>query len=257
MKHPPAIKLIVFAILTYQAIPVQAADQLENAIESRLVAQQEARRSQDKIDSIADETRSLLEKYRLAIRRTDSLKAYNSQLRNSIENQKNELASIQRQLENIDETRRSITPLLARMVTVLEQTVSLDMPFLMEERNNRLNSIKNMMEQPDVPIPEKYRRIMEAYQIEIEYGRTIEAYTNDIEIDGTTQTVNILKVGRIILAYQTLDERSCGVWDTGSKSWRRLPDDYNHSISQGLSIANNQSPPDLFNMPVRMPGGAE
>lgn len=242
-------------ILGYQADSIYAANELDNAIESRLAAQKEARQSQGRIDNLADETKSLLDKYRYAIRRTDSLKAYNSQLRNSINNQKNQLSSIQRQLENIDETRRSITPLLAKMAKVLEQTITLDMPFLMAERNNRLNSIKTMLEQPDIPVPEKYRRIMEAYQIEIEYGRTIETYTEDLDMDGSNQTVNILRVGRIILVYQSLDGSVSGVWDIASKSWRLLPDEYNHPINQGMQIANSQLPPELFNMPVRMPGG--
>ena len=235
----------------------QASNTLDQSIESRLVAQQEAQQSQERIDNLSDETRSLLDRYRQAIRRTDSLKAYNTQLRNSIENQKTQLESITRQLANIDETRRSITPLLVRMVDVLEQTISVDMPFLMNERNTRLASIREMMGQTDVPIPEKYRRIMEAYQIEIEYGRTIESYTDEISIDGTEQTVNVLRIGRIILAYQTLDESSSGIWDMASKSWQTIPDDYTHSIKQGITIARNQSPPDLFILPVKMPGGAQ
>lgn len=257
MKSILMLRSFVLLSLSCLATTLHAAGDLNKAIESRLVAQQEARQSQDRIDNLADETRQLLDKYRNAIRRTDSLKAYNSQLRSSIDNQKNQLASIQRQLENIDETRRSITPLLVRMVNVLDQTISLDLPFLMEERSNRLNSIKTMMNQPDVPIPEKYRRVMEAYQIEIEYGRTIETYTQDISLDGSNQTVNILRIGRLVLAYQTLDGSSCGVWDAKAKTWRVLPDDYNHSISQGMAIARKQSPPELITMPVRMPGGGK
>ena len=247
----------VLVLLFCLANSLYAAGELDKAIQSRLVAQQEARQSQDRIDNLADETKQLLDKYRYAIRKTDSLKAYNTQLRNNINNQKTQLASIQRQLENIDETRRSITPLLARMVSVLEKTVSLDLPFLMEERTNRLNSIKAMMAQPDVPIPEKYRRVMEAYQIEIEYGRTIDTYTQDVKLDGNNQTVNILRIGRLVLAYQTLDGSSSGVWDLKTKGWRPLPEGYNHSIKLGMAIAKKQSPPELFNMPVRMPGGGQ
>lgn len=257
MKSILITRSFVLLLLSCLATTLYAAGDLNKAIQSRLVAQQEARQSQDKIDNLADETKSLLDKYRNAIRRTDSLKAYNSQLRNSIDNQKNQLASIQRQLGNIDETRRSITPLLVRMVNVLEQTIAVDLPFLMEERTNRLNSIKTMMDQPDVPIPEKYRRVMEAYQIEIEYGRTIETYTQDINVGGNNQTVNVLRIGRLVLAYQTLDGASSGVWDAQAKTWRPLPGEYNHSIKQGMAIAKKQSPPELVNMPVRMPGGGK
>lgn len=234
-----------------------SADVLDNAIQSRMKAQDDARQSQNRINSLAGETRTLLDKYRYSIRRTDSLKAYNSQLKKNIENQKDLLTSIQRQLENIDHTKRSIMPLLTRMVRTLEQTVALDIPFLETERKTRIDTIKEMMEQPDVSVPEKYRRIMEAYQIEIEYGRTIETYNDEIEVDGTKQTVEVLRVGRISLVYRTMDGNSCGFWDTASKSWRPLPKDYNHSIGKGIQIARKQSPPDLFDIPVLTPGGSE
>ena len=249
--------VFIVSILASGLVKGQSTNALDKSIESRLVAQQEAVSSQERINNLADETTSLLDKYRQAIRRTDSLKSYNTQLRNSVESQKTQLASIQKQLENIEETRRSITPLLIKMVDVLEQTISVDMPFLQEERSTRLASLRQMMDQADVPIPEKYRRIMEAYQVEIEYGRTSESYTQDIQVDGTTQTVNILKIGRMVLAYQTLDESKSGVWDKDSKSWQALPDEYNHTVKQALAYANGQSPPEIFTLPVKMPGGGQ
>ena len=252
MERPLIICFIsIFTFLSI--INVSAAQKtLDSAIESRLQAQHDIRTSQKRIDSLADQTKSLLDKYRYTIRRSDSLKAYNAQLKKHIKNQKKLLLSIRKQLNNLDETKRTITPLLVRMVKVFEKFIALDIPFLIEERQQRLDSLKKMMDQPEITVPEKYRRIMEAYQIEIEYGRTIETYSDNIKLNATNQTVNILRVGRISLVYQTLDGNQCGVWDINIKTWQALPESYNHSIKQGMQIARKQSPPDLFNMPVRL-----
>lgn len=252
MERPLIICFI--SIFTFLSISNVSAAQktLDSAIESRLQAQHDIRTSQKRIDTLADETQSLLDKYRYTIRRSDSLKAYNVQLKKHIKNQKQLLLSIRKQLKDLDETKRTITPLLVRMVKVFEKFIALDMPFLMEERQQRLDSLQKMMDQPEITVPEKYRRIMEAYQIEIEYGRTIETYSDNIELNASNQTVNILRVGRISLVYQTLDGSQCGVWDISTKTWQVLPESYNHSIKQGMQIARKQSPPELFNMPVSL-----
>ncbi|MFQ5660701.1 MAG: DUF3450 domain-containing protein [Gammaproteobacteria bacterium] len=257
MKRPVLINLAVVLTFLTAGNSLSAAEALGNAIQSRLEAQQDARASQKRIDVLANETRSLLEKYRYAIRRTDSLKAYNAQIRKRVKDQKRQMLSIQRQLESIDETKRSIMPLLSRMVSVLDKFVSLDIPFLVTERKARVKAIKKMMGQADVTVPEKYRRIMEAYQIELEYGRTIESYNDEIKINGSKHTVDMLRVGRIALVYQTLDGGKSGFWDTSTKSWRPLPEEYGHSIAQGIKIAQKQSPPEFFNMPIHAPGAAK
>ena len=154
-------------------------------------------------------------------------------------------------------TQRDFVPFMLRMVDALEKFVALDIPFLLNERNSRINLIKEMMDRPDMSLPDKYRRIMEAYQIEMEYGRTIEAYNDTVSIHDQTQTVDILRVGRLVLVYLTLDGNTSGIWDKGKKTWEPLADEYNRSIAQGLKIARRQSPPELFKLPVPAPENAK
>jgi hypothetical protein len=94
---------------------------------------------------------------------------------------------------------------------------------------------------------------MEAYQIENEYGRTIEAYRSTLARDGKEVTVNFLRVGRIALLYQTLNEAQAGAWNQESRSWEPLDESFRSAIRQGLRIARKQSAPDLIRLPLPEP----
>ena len=244
----------VFGLFLLLALPCQvAAGPLEKAVQETVRAHEEAQQSQERIDTLAEETRDLLQEYRSTLQAIDSLKSYNDQLEKQSAGQDEALRSIATQLNNLESTQRNIVPLMLRMIEVLGEFIALDMPFLAEERQARLEVIRSMMDRPDVSLPDKYRRIMEAYQIEMEYGRTIEAGTDTITLNGESSTVDTLRVGRVALLYQTLDGRESGYWDKREKRWKPLPGDYNPPIARGLLIARKQSPPDLFRIPVPAP----
>lgn len=240
--------LYLFPVFVYAE-----TEALEKAITDTVKTNDEARQSQQAIDKLADETTDMAQEYHNTLQQIDSLKTYNNQLEKLINNQKESLATIRKQLNSIEQTQRNIIPLMLNMVKVLGDFVRLDMPFHTEERNARVKTIQNMMDRPDVSLPDKYRRIMEAYEIEMEYGRTIDTYSDNIVKDGKNYTVKILRIGRVALLYQTLDGKECGYWDKVKKTWTGLPDDYNSSIAEGILIADKQSPPDFIEVPVSAP----
>ena len=226
---------------------------LDTAIEETVKSNEESYQSQKTIDKLADETTDMLQEYRNTLQQIDSLQTYNTQLEKLISTQKKSIATIRKQFNNIEQTQRNIIPLTLKMVSTLDEFIRLDMPFHVNERETRVNIIREMMDRPDVSLPDKYRRIMEAYQIEMEYGRTIDTYSDNIVKDGKNYAVNILRIGRVALLYQTLDGKECAYWDKVEKAWKGLPDDYNASIAEGILIADKQSPPDFINVPVSAP----
>lgn len=240
------------------ALPLTAgAGALDEAIDTQVDTDIAAQESQEKIDNLADETTDMLAEYRDILRQTQSLKAYNDQLDQLVNSQRQELESIGLQLQNIETTQRDIVPLMTKMIEVLEQFVALDIPFLQQERNDRIVALKTMMGRADVSLSEKYRRIMEAYQVETEYGRTIEAYQADLDSNEDSRTVDFLRIGRVGLYYLTLDGREAGVWDTESGQWQTLPDSYLQPVSDGLKVARKQLPPDLMVLPLKATGGEQ
>jgi hypothetical protein len=160
------------------------------------------------------------------------------------------VSDLQSAIQDVSVIERQITPLMIRMIEGLNQFIALDVPFLPEERQKRLAELQNMMERADVAPSEKFRRVMEAYQIEMDYGRTLEAYSGLHTVKGQERDVDFLRVGRTALIFQTRDGSALGIWNKQSKQWDALPDSYRAEVSKALRMAKKQLAPDLLSLPV-------
>jgi hypothetical protein len=225
---------------------------LDNLLAQQAAADQAAAAAQRQIDELHDEAQGMAEKYRQALSDAASLTKYNAQLEVQVKSQGDEVASMRRQLAEIETTDREIQPLMQRMVETLEKFVAYDVPFLLEERTRRVATLKEMMGRADVTISEKYRRILEAYQIEMEYGRTLEAWEGTLGEGDAGKTVEFVRVGRISLMYQTLDGRESGYWDAQQGKWVE-DDDYRQAVTEALRVAKKKGAPDLLRVPVPAP----
>ena len=217
----------------------------------------EAKRSQAKIDALTEETRDLLNEYKTVLKEIEGLQVYNSQLQKQIDNQNNEMSELASSIDRVTLIERQITPFMLRMIDGLDQFIALDMPFLLNERKKRTEELRLMLERADVAVSEKFNQVFRAYQIENEYGRTMESYSETINVEGADRKVDILKVGRVVLAYQSLDGESTGIWNKQTKAWEPLSDDYAQSVRNGIKMARKQLAVDLLTLPVTGPEAAQ
>ncbi|MBV1920828.1 MAG: DUF3450 domain-containing protein, partial [Pseudomonadales bacterium] len=158
-----------------------------------------------------------------------------------------EVASIERQM----------TPLVVKMVKSLGDFIDLDMPFHMTERRERLSTIEENLVAADINVAEKFRQIIEAYQIENEYGRKVDSYQDIAIIEGVGYEVDVLRVGRIALVSQTKDTSITAAWDNDKKLWQRLDNSvYRNAVREGLKMANKQAPIGMLVLPISVKGGA-
>jgi hypothetical protein len=232
------------------------APKLDRALREQRAVDADARASQQRIEKLDDETLRLLSDYRKAVADAESYAAYATQLEAQVRSQEEEMASIDRQLAEVETTSREVSPLMQRMLDTLSEFVALDLPFLQEERRKRVATLTEMMSRADVTLSEKYRRIVEAYQVELDYGRTIEAYDAKLGEGDGARTVQFLRVGRVALLYQTLDGGETGYWDAEAKSWV-VDDGYRKAFKEGLAVARKARAPELLIVPVPAPKEAK
>lgn len=206
--------------------------------------------TQEQIVKLDEQTRILLAEYQSTSKEYDSLKLYNDQVQKIINSQLNEIENILIKIDELDQTNQRIVPFMLRMIDGLENFIQLDLPFLLNERTDRLNNLKVTMDRGDISTSEKFRLIMEAYKTELEYGRTIEAYRDNILIDGVETSADFLRIGRIALTYLTVDGSKGGYWDTNSQSWEKASSSIKRSTADALKVASKQAPPALIKIPV-------
>jgi chaperonin cofactor prefoldin len=223
--------------------------QLDRTLNAQIEADRAAGQAQEELNGLRDETADAAARYAQFLAEAESLESYNEQLAEQVESLEAEIASIQQQLVDIETTNREVQPLMEKMVVALETFVSLDVPIFIEERTSRVQNLKDLLGRADVAISEKYRRIMEAYQIELEYGRTLSAYEGRLPDD---RTVEFLQLGRVSLMYRTLDGSEVGYWDNAAKQWV-ADEDYADDITKALRVATEDDPPDLLTVPVPAP----
>jgi predicted RNase H-like nuclease (RuvC/YqgF family) len=245
-RHLAAAILAVSVSMISGSVFAQTVDQVLQADQRRLnLAQQ----SQERINNVVEGTRSLEDQYRAINKEIDGLKVYNRLMRAQVEGQQATLEDISLSMDQVDVINRQVFPLMERMIDGLEQSISLDIPFLMEERTKRIEDLKTIMERSDVTVAEKFRKVMEAYQIENDYGTSSEYYTESLTIDGATRSFNILRIGRIGLYFQSDDTKITGMWNNEDRTWV-IDNSARNEVRKGLRMARQLIAPELIIIPV-------
>ncbi len=225
----------------------QSVDQVLQADLRRLSL---AQASQERINSVVEGTRSLSDQYRAVNKEIDGLKVYNRLMTAQTNGQQATLDDISLSMDQVDVINRQIFPLMERMIDGLEQSIGLDIPFLMDERRGRVDNLKEIMQRSDVSVAEKFRKVMEAYQIENDYGSSSETYRQSLEIEGTVRDYNMLRIGRIGLYFQSDDSRITGAWDPDAGSYVVLGNEHRNEIKKGIRMAKDLIAPELLLLPV-------
>jgi len=253
LKNALVAALVSAGTLVGAAAAVQAST-LDSILAVGEAKNTAARKSQAKIDRLADETRDLLNDYKTVNKQIDGLKVYNARLQRQIDNQMKRVTEIDQSISQVTVIQRQMTPLVIRMIDGLEQFVELDVPFEKDERMERVEFLRSNIDRADVSVAEKFRGVLEAYNIELQYGRGIDTYRGTIDMNGSPRDVDFLRIGRITLVYQTTDGAMSGAWDAASSSWVDLPSgEYDAAIRKGIRIAKKQATIELLNMPVSAP----
>lgn len=201
----------------------------------------------------ATQDQDLFTQFKKANMKIAALQVYNKQLERQLEDQQKTMAELNKSTEDTEATRRQLVPLLHEMVGSLERFVSLDLPFDLQKRQDRIKNLKESMDRPGISIAQKFKLVLQAYQTELDYGKTYETYTQFVTINGHQREVNVLRWGRLVLAFQTPDQQTAGVWDNQARKWEVLGSNFRSGIRKAFRVARGITSKTFVTLPVPAP----
>lgn len=213
---------------------------------------------QEEISRLANEASSTFEEFKRANDNLESLQVLNAGFRKQISIQEDTIRTLDESIAGVEQVTREIPLLMEKMLVGIEQFIELDYPFLVDERANRIQFARDAIDNPDVSIAEKFRQVLVMYQTEAAYGRTIDTYPDTININGADMDVNVARIGRVALMYQTTDRQQTGAWDNNARQWVELPPgEYRTAVQDAIRVASQLDAPKIINLPVISPESAQ
>jgi hypothetical protein len=214
--------------------------------------------AQNEINRLANSTSSTFENFKRQNDALEALLVLNAGFRKSVSIQEENIATLDESIASVESITREIPLLMEKMLSSIEQFVELDYPFQVDERANRLQFARDAIDNPDVSIAEKFRQVLVIYQTESTYGRTNATYPDVIVINGAERDVNIVRIGRVALMYQSTDRQVTGAWDNNAREWVELPaGEYRTSVQTAIRVASNLDAPKIIELPVLAPEVAQ
>ncbi len=251
----PFASLIVAGATQAAEVDTSIIDQALNIIDQQ---NQAAVQSQETITRLSNSTSTLFEEFKMENDNLEAMLVLNAGLRKQISVQEQNIATLQQSITDVAVVTQEMPLLMSKMLTSIEQFVALDMPFQTEERQARLKFARDAIDNPDVSIAEKFRQILVLYQTENNYGRTHSTYSTTLEIDGQERDVDILRVGRIAMVYQTKDRTMTGAWDKQAGQWVALDSGaYRTAVQRAINVSSGLVSPEIMDLPIAAPESAQ
>ena len=251
----PFASLIVAGATQAAEVDTSIIDQALNIIDQQ---NQAAVRSQETITRLSNSTSTLFEEFKVENDNLESMLVLNAGLRKQISIQEEQIATIQQSITDVAIVTQEMPFLMNKMLSSVEQFIELDLPFQMDLRRQRLQFARDAIDSPDVSIAEKFRQILVIYQNENNYGRTHQTYPTTLTLDGVERDVDILRVGRIALVYQTKDRTMTGAWDNTSRSWVQLDAGaYRTEVQRAIAVSSGLTSLSIMDLPIVAPESAQ
>lgn len=231
---------------------------LDQAMDVIGVRNSESAETQEEINRLANSTSSTFEVFKRQNDALEALLVLNAGFRKSVSIQEGNIETLDKSIASVEAITREIPLLMEKMLSSIEQFIELDYPFQVDERANRIQFARDAIDNPDVSIAEKFRQVLVMYQTEATYGRTNATYPDIIEIDGAERDVNIVRIGRVALMYQSTDRQVTGAWNNSTRQWVELPaGEYRTAVQKAMRVASNVDAPGIIDLPVLAPEVAQ
>lgn len=226
---------------------VSVPKDIEAPVDKAVDTRQATQAAREKWDA---EHQKLAEEYDRVKAENEQLVFANKNLTQKFKDLEESNRNLTREKEEAQRIRTELAPFLKELLGRLKALVTADAPFLSRERHDRLARLEVILDDPDITIAEKYRKMMEALFVEAEYGNTVEVYREKIVANGAEVLADIFRMGRVALFFLALDRESAGIFDVATNQWRTLDKAHVPAIEAVVEMAAKHRPMEVVTLPL-------
>jgi hypothetical protein len=245
--------LITMALFMLFGIPAAYGQQSPEQVQEKVTQVMNTESGvQAKTDDWSWEKQTIIDEIRDAKYRVTWLEYRQEKNRQYIANAKQNIEDLEFKKAELNKLREQLEPYLEGVILRLEDFVAQDLPFLPSEREKRINGLKNSMDNYDLPLSEKLRRVFEeGLQIEADFGDMVEAIEGEtLNIDGVDTQVVIFRLGRAGMYYMSLDEEQIGFFNSETNDWESLPESVTRDITLAVDIGQRKRTIEIIKLPL-------
>ena len=133
------VTILFFTLISSAQEVIEDKNEIKESLTISTQSIENSGLTQDQIIDLDEQTRILLADFQSTSKEYESLKLYNDQVQKIINSQLEEIESIILKIDELDQTNQRIVPLMLKMIDGLENFILLDLPFLMNERTDRVS----------------------------------------------------------------------------------------------------------------------
>lgn len=190
--------------------------------------------------------------------------------------QQDKIAGLNAQLKGIGGTKEAIGPMIDKMVASLGREINADYPFRLQDRLARFNRLKEFVETDGNSVGEKYRRALNVYKIEVNYGQSLESYKGNHPVTPTVRQGDdryahdeageriiseatglpvelfdgdYLRYGRTALIYMSKDGSDVLRYDLSAREWATLKSG-GSDVRKAIRVSRGEVAPGVVMAPL-------
>jgi hypothetical protein len=223
--------------------PENVQNKLDRAIQAESKAQQKADEWNIDKDDLVNEIRELQTRHAW-------LQYQKGKHLDYVKRIKENIAALEAKKLEARQLRENLEPYLEDAVDRLDAFIKKDLPFLIGERQQRINFLHNTLNDYHLELGEKLRRVFEALSVEATYGKMVTASDETLKIEGIDTEVTIFRLGRLAMYYQSIDGEKIGIFNPEKRNWEPLGKEYDREIRRALEMARRERTVQLIQLPL-------
>ncbi len=208
--------------------------------------------TQKTVDAWAAEERQLLEKIDRSERALKRMAWEQNKTSEYLETLENKMAELREKAEEMKRINAELLPILDQGLERLATCVEGDVPFDKAGRLERMADTAHILNDYDAGLLAKTRTLFDAVAREVDFGYAVDIQETEVDIEGRSTRVKLLKVGRVGLYALSMDGEKAYVWNARQNVY--LPVDGSvRDIHEAVQIVERIHIIELTKLPMGRP----